>query len=103
MNMIDILKNIACNADQSNQDRLEAEAQLKMYGAHPLDNRNRDPLYYFIEESEQVYFQSRRLIHDTLIEMICDADEEALVRLLAEEKLVLYESHPWQEDISWAK
>ncbi len=101
--MIDILKQIACNADQSDADRLEAEAQLKMYGAHPLDNRNRDPLYHFIEEAEQAYFQSRILIHDILIEMICDADEEALVRLLAEEKLVLYETHPWQEDISWAK
>jgi len=102
MEMLDILKNIACNGDQSDRDRLEAEALLKMYGAHPLDYRDRDPLYYFIEQSEQVYFESRRLIYDILIEMICDADEESLVRTVAEEKLILCETHPWQEDISWA-
>jgi hypothetical protein len=95
MNMMDILKNIACNADQSDADRLEAEAQLKVYGAHPLDNRSRQPVYYFMEEAERVYTESRHLIHDMLVEIVCDGDEEPLVRELAERKLELYEEVPW--------
>ncbi len=112
MDLIDILKNIACNADQSDADRLEAEAQLKVYGAHPLHNRNRHPVYYFIEAAERAYTESRELIHDMLLEMVCDGDEEPLVREHAEAKLFLYETHPtnihlreffWEGDTLWAK